>query len=597
MKIPKTILSLTEDFDKNNIDYRIAGGQAAVYYGLRKKAGDWDIAIKEVTPELKEIMKDHNFVEIPDTNSQSWEGPVLVDFIIADGEFYPTLRELGLRKVEGLKFVARSMMGYINWKDGKSAYQHLQRYREAIEDLELPQQVKEQTDLSRFKQLASLEHLRQVLALQKPLALNKENLVSFTLSKDLSKNQVFDFYQVDRRKLSKRLDRYKDVPLNIIIANVNAKNILVLSRGDNFHGLTKPYETPQFRTKLLMYGYDAIYWKKLGLLQVLTRGILSDIRVYDVAEFTSVIDKEKSKTERFVEPQEETAVYIRQEDARMKTSNVKKFARNNPIPGGYGDELDINDVDPEQLERGIEVEMEHVGENPELSEEEEEAISADIAYDHLEEIEDYYDWLDWMENLAKSGRAAAIKTSNKLIKLASKLDEEGLVLQAALLDRLLGEQKIVVANPATLEPSSTTYREQALKARRERMVNEVFTKVTGIPSSTIGYYKKIQPVLEKFHSLLESASKLDRGSLKYIEAIRYVTDKFNSVYDPYNTDHVPTKIKYILTALVIYDLVEKNVDKFATHERGVDEVINLLVEKVKETDVVKEFNKYKRALD
>ena len=58
-----------------------------------------------------------------------------------------------------------------------------------------------------------------------------------------------------------------------------------------------------------------------------------------------------------------------------------------PLPGGLSEGMSPEDFDPEQLEIGTEVEMEHVGPgNRDLAQE--------IAMDHLVEREDYYTLLD-----------------------------------------------------------------------------------------------------------------------------------------------------------------------------------------------------------
>ena len=51
------------------------------------------------------------------------------------------------------------------------------------------------------------------------------------------------------------------------------------------------------------------------------------------------------------------------------------------IPGGKGDGLDDSEFDKDQLNKGIEIEMEHVS-DPDLAKE--------IAKDHLSEIPNYY---------------------------------------------------------------------------------------------------------------------------------------------------------------------------------------------------------------
>ena len=162
MKVPKEIVQLVSILRKNGIDYRIVGGQAAVLYGLRDDSEDWDIAIEAVTPELKEIMKTIGFTEIPDSEGKSWEGQCLVDFIIGDGEIYPTLDQLGLKITHDIKFVSRSMMGYINWKDGESAFQKLEQYKQDLKNAKLPKAITENYDVEWLKKSTLL--LRLVLA-------------------------------------------------------------------------------------------------------------------------------------------------------------------------------------------------------------------------------------------------------------------------------------------------------------------------------------------------------------------------------------------------------------------------------------------------
>lgn len=72
------------------------------------------------------------------------------------------------------------------------------------------------------------------------------------------------------------------------------------------------------------------------------------------------------------------------------------------ILGGVGDELTPEDVDPEQLEMGIKVEMEHIKNNKNVSEELKQSLAQDIALDHLKEIPDYYTRLAEMETTAKA---------------------------------------------------------------------------------------------------------------------------------------------------------------------------------------------------
>jgi hypothetical protein len=80
-----------------------------------------------------------------------------------------------------------------------------------------------------------------------------------------------------------------------------------------------------------------------------------------------------------------------------------KADRSNPIPGGIGDHLKPKDVDSKELQMGIEVEMEHVGGDSSLSEDEKRNRAQDIALDHLAEHKDYYTRLKRMEQEIRGG--------------------------------------------------------------------------------------------------------------------------------------------------------------------------------------------------
>lgn len=58
------------------------------------------------------------------------------------------------------------------------------------------------------------------------------------------------------------------------------------------------------------------------------------------------------------------------------------------IPGGKADDVPLEDFDPDALEQGVKVEMEHTNDP---------AIAEEIARDHLTEFDDYYDALNEME--------------------------------------------------------------------------------------------------------------------------------------------------------------------------------------------------------
>lgn len=62
----------------------------------------------------------------------------------------------------------------------------------------------------------------------------------------------------------------------------------------------------------------------------------------------------------------------------------RKTPGSNRLPGGLADTRMPSDFDPEELERGVEVEMEHTDDAE---------IAREIAMDHLEEDPEYYDKL------------------------------------------------------------------------------------------------------------------------------------------------------------------------------------------------------------
>jgi hypothetical protein len=77
------------------------------------------------------------------------------------------------------------------------------------------------------------------------------------------------------------------------------------------------------------------------------------------------------------------------------------------IPGGLADKGPPKDLDPKELEMGIEVELEHTDDKSKARE---------IALDHLTEIPDYYTRLKKMEDEAE--KKAAVNTVKQAAELA-----------------------------------------------------------------------------------------------------------------------------------------------------------------------------------
>lgn len=604
MKVPKIIFELAETLKKHDIDYRIGGGQAAVFYGLRDRAEDWDLAIQEVTPELKEAMESLDFVKIPDSDGLSWEGPTLVDFIVADGKEYPTLEELGVHYVEGLKFVARSMMGYINWKEGESAYQHLKDYREMIEGTELPEPVQEFTDLKRFRESSLCFSAKQ----QQIYNASFRNIVHFSMSPSGAEwdEGVIDF-RLNSSSIKAALVRLYKLTRNfkMVVADVRDATILTIdSHVKEMFKIKSPYQTASIRGTLLSKGIQGLSWPEYGVLQIIDPDTIYNVRKYDSSQFKQVIDETEKKDEG-VDPQEEIVKLEKQagskkmsvaEKLQQVAAKLKKSAAD-LIPGGLADDQTVEDLAEKhdtsteaiekQLEIGTEIEKEHT-DNEEKAKE--------IAEDHVYENDKYYhdprgiDLVD-MEKMAEERMKAAAHLVSSIVKIASKLEEDGLSLEACLMDRLIREAGLVTAYEQDVD-----YRSMADTYRKQRIGNQVLSKATGVPADTVDYYRKLEPVLKNFAKLLEQADQLDKGSQKYIEIVRHVQDAFNTKYDPYNTDHVPTKIKYILELLKIDDIIRHNLDKIATPEQGEEAIIEKFVAMLKDQGLLKEFNSLKKAI-
>lgn len=67
------------------------------------------------------------------------------------------------------------------------------------------------------------------------------------------------------------------------------------------------------------------------------------------------------------------------------------------VPGGLADKKKPSDFNPKQIEKGMEVELEHTKNRD---------LSKDIAMDHLEEYSTYYTELDKMENKLEKKKPA-----------------------------------------------------------------------------------------------------------------------------------------------------------------------------------------------
>jgi len=94
-----------------------------------------------------------------------------------------------------------------------------------------------------------------------------------------------------------------------------------------------------------------------------------------------------------------------------KMSEVPKKQTEDKLKGGLADNKPASDFDPDQMEMGKKVELEHT-DDPQLAEE--------IAKDHLDEIKDYYTRLNKMEDEAPKSAAAACDTPGEKIRSKGK---------------------------------------------------------------------------------------------------------------------------------------------------------------------------------
>lgn len=72
---------------------------------------------------------------------------------------------------------------------------------------------------------------------------------------------------------------------------------------------------------------------------------------------------------------------ITEERYEEEEEELYELNRRDQIPGGIGDKYEVWDVNPEELELGIRVEMEHTNDRE---------IAKEIALDHLAEDPKYY---------------------------------------------------------------------------------------------------------------------------------------------------------------------------------------------------------------
>lgn len=105
------------------------------------------------------------------------------------------------------------------------------------------------------------------------------------------------------------------------------------------------------------------------------------------------------------------------EDFRRASRKAESWFTRDDIPGGLADDKNPTDYDPEEIQKGTKVELEHT-DDP--------GMALDIAMDHLEESNDYYTRLNKMEKEASlSPRKRRAKVARKIWDLVNGPEEEG----------------------------------------------------------------------------------------------------------------------------------------------------------------------------
>jgi len=203
--------------------------------------------------------------------------------------------------------------------------------------------------------------------------------------------------------------------------------------------------------------------------------------------------------------------------------------------------------------------------------------------------------------ISQASTEGVIMLPKRIVELANKLDDAGLVVQAKLMDRLVVESQLMEQQSAPMlatnpvSSAETPVANTADPIRQKSIYYGVLTKVTGLGFATIDYYLEILPQVEAIKATLDAASAFEKGSPKQMQAQRNVINQYNQL-DPYNIHHPAEKIAFVLELGKIANIVKSNLSKFDQPEFADDAVIDRFAETLKERGILAEFSKLKRAL-
>jgi len=246
---------------------------------------------------------------------------------------------------------------------------------------------------------------------------------------------------------------------------------------------------------------------------------VSDIEIIDADDDEAIIVVEDEDEDGDIE------VYIEDEDDNLETVDLTGLADL--------EDTEDEDVDPEQLAKGIEIEMEHT-KDPEVAKE--------IALDHLTEIPDYYNRLEEMEEEAEGTEEEAYEESRqyktfKFGKAKEKLIQE---LNSNITDALaeLTEEELKIVNSKLVEEGSIELKaddgklEELLENlnRLQDVGKEFFDTFKGVISDFVDESEEDEeePVEESRGFWFDEDKVFNSDDKELVESVLYFVKKMDS---------------------------------------------------------------------
>lgn len=207
----------------------------------------------------------------------------------------------------------------------------------------------------------------------------------------------------------------------------------------------------------------------------------------------------------------------------------------------------------------------------------------------------------------------------RIVTLATKLDEAGFSRKAALLDVLIREAQAVLApefidgatdvdlqevpitdapralqSPAQPTPSTRP----DLNQYREKVIfNNVLKNVTGLDPAILEYFLRddVRQSIESLAVELEKAQTLEAGSPAQVEILRKVRNEFDEL-DPWNASRPQDKLTFLKEVATIADLLHQYIPVFNKPNYTAETIIDNLTKQLKEKGYLIGLNKAKKSL-